>query len=233
MYVGVLPVDPAATVPPPGAASAQNAAPVAPRVERADVEIALDETGNCHLALNQCHLKRRLHLLLPMIRTWKYDQQGQRCQQRMLLRSAECKHVDSIVHSFNRILERGLGEVQAKYQIALLDLVESYDKRVHGKRFPISLLSNNYNIDDFKVTIFEFRGLKIKSARGATRDVRRFLGCFSFPDESGDDLPNMTRVDFQSAIGAKVGVVRSVAGQRQLFVVSQIIPEALNSIPGE
>ena len=101
--------------------------------------------------------------------------------------------IDTIVQSFNVILWEGLGEVQAKYEVALADFVEEF----RGKVFPRRKLATNYNIDDFKLTIFEYRGLDWKTASDIHiffyiyRDVRRFLGCFHFPDQAGDDLSNL------------------------------------------
>ena len=40
------------------------------------------------------------------------------------------------VESFNAVLRQGLGEVQAKYRVALADFAETYDRRRHGSRFP-------------------------------------------------------------------------------------------------
>ena len=58
-----------------------------------------------------------------------------------------------VVESFNVVLREGLGEVSAKYRIAFAD-VETYDSCVHGTKFPVKHLNTNYNLADFKLSIF-------------------------------------------------------------------------------
>ena len=60
-----------------------------------------------------------------------------------------------------------------------------------GTKFPQKLLATNFDTDMFQVLISEFRGLELKTANNTLRDARRCLGCFSFPDEAGVDLPNL------------------------------------------
>ena len=102
-----------------------------------------------------------------------------------------CCHMDGCAVSFNNILMTGLGEVDAVYEVVLLYSVENYDPRVHGSKFPQKLLATNLDIDMFQVSISEFRGMELKTANNTLRDARRCLGCFSFPDEAGVDLPNL------------------------------------------
>ena len=64
------------------------------------------------------------------------------------------------VESSDAALREGLGEVQAKYRVALADFVETYDARRHGGAFPANLLKTNFNLEGFKLTNFEFRGLR-------------------------------------------------------------------------
>ena len=85
----------------------------------------------------------------------------------------------------------GLGEVQAKYRVALADFVSTYDPYRHGGAFPANLLKTNYNLEGFKLTIFEFRGLVEDTADNVFRDICRFLGCFEYEDSAGNDLANL------------------------------------------
>ena len=89
--------------------------------------------------------------------------------------------------SFNQ----GLGVVSAKYAVALAELVNVYHPRVHGKRFPVQCLNNNYDISEFKLAMADFRGLQDVSAEHVIRDIKRFLGSFVFSNEAGRDLPNL------------------------------------------
>ena len=115
-----------------------------------------------------------------------------------------CAKIDTVVVSFNEVLKQGLGEVSTKYPVVLQDFVKEWDIRPHGRRFPRQKLSTNYNLDDFKMTIFEFRGLDLRTARMALRDIRRFLGCFVFKDVAGEDLANLLVSIF------KLGLLRSL-----------------------
>ena len=99
--------------------------------------------------------------------------------------------IDQVVEGFNIILQQGLGEVQAKYQVALPDWFLEWNVQVNGRLFPPRLLASNYNLEDFKLTIMEFRGLSSKTAGYILKDINRFLGCYLFPDEAGFDLANL------------------------------------------
>ena len=99
--------------------------------------------------------------------------------------------VDSIVQSFNQVLKEGLGEVKAKYPVAISQWVTEFDPLVHGGRFPQDKLSTNYNIELLKTTMYEFRGLEPRTASYIVRDIHRFIGCFDFPDEAGEDLGHL------------------------------------------
>ena len=98
---------------------------------------------------------------------------------------------DQVVESFNEILQAGLGEVQAKYEVAFPLWFIDFDPQVNGKNFPNHLLSDNDNLEVFKLTMFEFRGLESKTASHIMRDISRFFGCFQFSNEAGQDLPNL------------------------------------------
>ena len=98
---------------------------------------------------------------------------------------------DQVVESFNEILQAGLGEVQAKYEVAFPLWFIDFDPQVDGKNFPNHLLSDNANLEVFKLTMFEFRGLESKTASHIMRDISRFFGCFQFSNEAGQDLPNL------------------------------------------
>ena len=39
--------------------------------------------------------------------------------------------------------------------------------------------------------MYEFRGLEPRTASYIVRDIHRFLGCFDFPDEAGEDLGHL------------------------------------------
>ena len=51
------------------------------------------------------------------------------------------EEIRSVVESLNVLLKKGLGEVDAKYPVALQDLVEDCYPRVYGHLFPMRLLS--------------------------------------------------------------------------------------------
>ena len=101
------------------------------------------------------------------------------------------ERVDSIVTSFNAVLKEGLGEVQAKFAVELCAWVLEFDPMRKGKKFPSNLLNTNFDLDLFQTTMFEFRGLDKKTAQNTCRDVKRFIGCFDFPDAAGADMPNL------------------------------------------
>ena len=50
------------------------------------------------------------------------------------------------VGSSDAALREGLGEVQAKYRVALADFVETYDARRRVGAFPVSLLKTNFDL---------------------------------------------------------------------------------------
>lgn len=108
------------------------------------------------------------------------------------------KRIDDAVSGFNVILKQGLGEVQAKYIVSAAHWVLDYDPNVYGFKFPNNLLSSNFNIDDFKTTLLEFKCLNVKTVGYIMRDITRFLGCFVFPDEAGLDLANLLVSVFRS-----------------------------------
>jgi hypothetical protein len=99
--------------------------------------------------------------------------------------------IDEVVEGFNIILQQGLGEVQAKYVVALPEWLLEWNVLRHGKLFPTNSLASNYNLDTFKLTIIEFRGLTSKTAGYILKDISRFLGCYLYPDEAGFDLANL------------------------------------------
>ena len=91
-----------------------------------------------------------------------------------------------VAQSLNEVLREGPGEVQSKYRLA--DIVETYDTRVRGTNFTANHLKTNYKLEDFKLNVFEFRGLALPTAGNPCRDACRFLGCFEFDDSAGHDL---------------------------------------------
>ena len=104
------------------------------------------------------------------------------------------------MESLNVLLKKGLGEVDAKYPVALEDLVEDCYPRVYGHLFPMRLLSRIYDLESFHVTIYEFLNLKFKDASNTTRDIKRFLWCFVFPDDAGGDLAYLLVSIFKSGL---------------------------------
>ena len=100
-------------------------------------------------------------------------------------------HMSTIVESFNEILKVGLCEVQAKYEVALMDTCRIYTKERHGPKFPKNLMASKYDLESFKVTVFELRGLSAKHAENTNRDMMRFLGSFASSDAAGEDLTNL------------------------------------------
>ena len=101
------------------------------------------------------------------------------------------QRIDQVVGSFNEVLRAGLGEVTAKYPVALPDWFTDFNPEVDGKNFPRKLMSNNINIELFKLTILEFRGLNLRTATNITRDISRFFGCFTFSNAARQDIPNL------------------------------------------
>ena len=111
-----------------------------------------------------------------------------------------CQRIDSVVSGFNQVVQEGLGEVSAKYDVSFPAWFEDFSVQVHGRNFPKKKLSNNAVIDDFKLTVLEFRGFSLRAASYIIRDVTRFLGCFEFEDEAGRDLPNLVVSIFRRAL---------------------------------
>lgn len=126
--------------------------------------------------------------------------------------------IRGVVESFNVLLKKGLGEVDSKYPVALLDFVEEFDPLVHGQKFPNHLLSSNFDLSNFKVTIFEFRNLTSKHASKTLRDVNRFLGCFAFPDDAGGDLAYLTVSIFKSGLIKRLLLSRLWQGKSSYIV---------------
>ena len=52
-------------------------------------------------------------------------------------------------------------------------------------------LKTKYNLEGFKLTIFEFRGLIESTAENTCRDIGLFLGVFDFDDIAGNDLSKL------------------------------------------
>lgn len=129
-----------------------------------------------------------------------------------------CGHVNSVVESMNVVLRQGLGEVVAKYAVFLRDFVEEYDPRVHGTKFPQNLLSDNFDLSGFKLTIFEFRGLSAEHASNTYRDIVRFLGCFDFADEAGRDLPNLLVSIFKAGLLKNILLSKVWQGKKNYIV---------------
>ena len=90
------------------------------------------------------------------------------------------------------VLREGLGEVKPKYRVVLADFVQTYDPHRHGGAFPGNLLKTNFNLEGFKLTNFEFRGLLEATADNVCRDTCRFPGCFEHDDVAGNDLANLS-----------------------------------------
>ena len=107
-------VEPVAAVTSLGADFSRNEAPATPRVEPVPLEAPPAPRGDD---------ERNLELRSVSAAV---SQDSDPSERRV------CRHVDSIVHSFNLILQQGLGEVQAKYPIAVLEKVDTHDDRVHG-----------------------------------------------------------------------------------------------------
>ena len=84
--------------------------------------------------------------------------------------------IDSVVFALNEILAQGLGEVQAKYEVGLRDIVNDYRRgRRFGPAFPMRHLSTNFDLEGFEVTIPELRGLNCNHSSNTCRDIWRFL----------------------------------------------------------
>ena len=69
--------------------------------------------------------------------------------------------------------------------------METYDARRRVGASPGNLLKTNFDLEGFKLTNFEFRGLLEATADDVFRDVCRFLGCFEYDDIAAHDLPNL------------------------------------------
>ena len=108
--------------------------------------------------------------------------------------------VDSVVMSFNQVLKEGLGEVSAKYPVFISPGVLEFDPLVHGFQFPINKLSTTFDIGLFQTMMFEFRGLKTRTAQDTIRDIKRFLGCFDFPGDAGTDLSHLAVSIFKAGL---------------------------------
>ena len=100
-------------------------------------------------------------------------------------------YMQQTVESFNSAPREGLGEVEAKYRVALADLVHTHDAHCHGGASPTFSLKTKYELEGFKLTIFEFRGLIQATADNVCRDTSRFLVCFEFDDIAGQDFANL------------------------------------------
>ena len=97
--------------------------------------------------------------------------------------------IDSVALAFNETFAQGLGEVQPKCEVGLRDIVTDNRRgRRFGLAFPMRHLATNCDLEGFKVTIFELRRLKFNHASSTYRDIWRF---FDFPNDAGDDLPNL------------------------------------------
>ena len=58
----------------------------------------------------------------------------------------------------------------------------------------------NFNIEDFKLTMVEFKGLAARTSANIIRHVTRFLGGYSFPDEADTDLGHLLISIFRSGL---------------------------------
>ena len=66
------------------------------------------------------------------------------------------RRMDEIVGGFNQVLQVGLGEV--KYPVALHDWLLEWDPDTKGNNFPQHQMAVNFNLEDFKLTMVEFKG---------------------------------------------------------------------------
>ena len=89
--------------------------------------------------------------------------------------------IDEVVGGFNMILQQGLGEVQAKYQVALPDWLLEWNVSRHGKLFPTNKLASNYNLDTFKLTILEFMGAYPQNCWVHSEGCQPILGVLPIP----------------------------------------------------
>ena len=78
-------------------------------------------------------------------RHWKQDTLAS--EDRLKARLGQTQtNTHQAVESSDAALREGLGEVQAKYRVALADFVETYDARRHGGAFPANLLKTKLQL---------------------------------------------------------------------------------------
>ena len=85
--------------------------------------------------------------------------------------------IDDAVVGFNRVLQQGLGEVQAKCEVTLAPCCAEWSRARYGPKFPDKKLSKHFDLDDFKTTLLEFKCLQLKTVKNVLRDITRFFGC--------------------------------------------------------
>jgi hypothetical protein len=124
----------------------------------------------------------------------------------MLLDSEErvVAKINATVASMNEILMEGLGEVKSRYVVTVADFLEKWDVDVDGKNFPHAVLRTNFNLEAFKINLETRRGLGQKQCDNILRDVTRFLGCFDFDDDAGDDLSHLMVSIYKQQLLCKV-----------------------------
>ena len=78
-------------------------------------------------------------------RHWKQDTLAS--EDRLMVRMDQIQtNMHQAVESFNAVLREGLGEVQAKYRVAVADFVETYVPRRRGGAYPANLLKTKLQL---------------------------------------------------------------------------------------
>ena len=98
---------------------------------------------------------------------------------------------NAVVESMNELLKQGLGEVEAKYDVALLDICSECNVKRRGQKLPTGHLASlgfrKLQGDHFRVP----RPCPEARFQHFPRHPSVFLGSFSFPGVAGDCLPNL------------------------------------------
>ena len=85
------------------------------------------------------------------------------------------------VGSSDAALRERLGEVQAKYRVALAGFAETYDARRHGGTSPGNLLKTNFNLEGLNLPTSSFGKQLLTSLQGLVARCFRVLQGASVP----------------------------------------------------
>ena len=102
----------------------------------------------------------------------------------LISEAAILNRIDQTVFSFSTVLQDDVDESQAKCRVTPADVDNSDNSLCKTGH----LLKTNCNLEDVKLSIFEFLSIDASTTEKTLRDVSRFFGYFEFNDIADNKL---------------------------------------------